>query len=223
LQPHDLLGDRPTVTNAIRAQVSRRLAELCGLETTRVDIRGPRPCRHPAVRIANCVVAALLALALLVGGLLVAVEIVVAGFGRRPWVLPHDHWYRSARLRSWESAPPRWIFIALVAAGLGLLLLLQFARRRPVALPLTAGTAPADLGRRSLERSLTRAATGVDGISAARVKVDGQRGEVTVTTNRRQAGDLEPRVSAALERRVQALGLAHAPAVRVKVNARGDR
>ncbi len=174
------------------------------------------------MRIANRVVAALLALGLLVGGLLVAVEIVVAGFDRRPWVLPHDEWYRSARLRSWESAPPRWIFIALVAAGL-LLLFLQLARRRPVALPLSPGAAPADLGRRSLERSLVRTASEVDGVAAAKVKVDEQRADVVARTNRRQAGDLQPRVADALERRMNTLGLARPPKVRVKVNTRGDR
>ena len=52
------------------------------------------------MRVVNRVIAAVLALALLVGGLLVAVEIVVAGFDRRPWVLPHDRWYASARLRT---------------------------------------------------------------------------------------------------------------------------
>jgi hypothetical protein len=174
------------------------------------------------VRVANRIVAALLALALLVGGILVAVEIVVAGFGRRPWVVPYDHWYRSARLRSWESAPPRWIFIGLVVAGL-VLLFLQLARRRPTVLPLAAGGAPADLGRRSLERSLGRTAAGVDGVAGAKVKVGPERAEVAATTNRRQAGDIQPRLAAALDERVRSLGLARPPTVRVKVSTRGDR
>ncbi len=174
------------------------------------------------MRVINRLVAALLALALLVGGLLVAVEIVVAGFGHRPWVLPHDHWYRSARLRSWESAPPRWTFISLVAAGV-VPLFLQVARRRPTALALATGATPADLGRRSLERSLSRVATEVDGVSAARVKVDGERAEVAAVTNRRQAGDLQPRLAATLEHRLQTFGLARPPAVHVKVSTRADR
>jgi len=174
------------------------------------------------MRVANRVVAALLALALMVGGLLVAVEIVVAGFDRRPWVLPHDRWYRSARLRSWESAPARWIFIALLAAGL-LLLFLQLVRRRPTVLPLTDGAVPADLGRRSLERSLARTASDLDGVAAARVKIGEARAEVVATTNRRQAGDLQARVAEAIEGRVQSLGLARPPGVRVKVHTRTDR
>ena len=172
--------------------------------------------------IANRALAAVLALGLLVGGLLLAVEIVVAGFDRRPWVLPHDDWYTSARTRSWDSAPPRWIFIGLVVAGL-LLLLLQLARRRPNVLPLAPGEVPADIGRRSLEKALVREAARVDGVSAAKAKVDGDRAQVTAASNRRQTDDLEPTVTQALDRRMGALGLARPPEVRVKVHGRSAR
>lgn len=174
------------------------------------------------MRVANRILAAVLALALAVGGVLVAVEIVVAGFDRRPWVLPHDRWYTSARLRSWESAPTRWIFIGLVAAGL-LLLLLQLARRRPATLALAPGAVPTDLGRRSLEKALVREATRIDGVGAAKAKVDEDKVQVVATSNRRQTADLEPTVAQALDRRMAALGLARPPAVRVKVHGRGDR
>lgn len=174
------------------------------------------------MRIANRVLATALALAVLAGGLLVAVEIVVAGFDRRPWVLPHDDWYTNARQHSWEAAPTRWIFIGITAAGL-LLLFLQLARRRPTALPLTPGALRTDLSRRSLERSLVREATKVDGVAAAKARVRDDRAEVTASSNRRQTADLEPAVAQALDRRMGALGLARPPAVRVKVQGRGDR
>ena len=171
------------------------------------------------MRIVNRVLAAVLALGLLVGGLIVAVEIVVAGFDRRPWVLPHDDWYRSALQRTWESAPPRWIFIGLIAAGL-VLLFIQIARRRPTALALTPGAVPADVGRRSLERSLAREATSVDGIAAAKAKVRKDKADVVASSNRRQTDDLAPVVSQVLDRRMAAVGLARPPAVRVKVQGR---
>ena len=174
------------------------------------------------MRIPNRVLAAVLALGLLVAGLIVAVEIVVAGFDRRPWVVPHDDWYRSARDRTWNSAPPRWIFIGLVAAGL-VLLFLQLSRRRPTALPLTPGAVPADVGRRSLEKSLAREAQSVDGIAAAKAKIGKEKAAVVASSNRRQTGDLEPVVSQALERRMAAIGLARPPGVRVKVQGRSDR
>jgi hypothetical protein len=174
------------------------------------------------MRIANRVLAAVLGLALLVGGLLVAVEIVVAGFDRRPWVLPHDDWYNSARLRSWDDAPPRWIFIGLVVAGV-LLLLVQLARRRPTALAMTPGAVPADIGRRSLEKALGREAARLDGVAAAKAKVREDRADVVASSNRRQTGDLVTTVTQALDRRMGALGLARPPAVRVKVHGRSDR
>ena len=174
------------------------------------------------MRVANRVLAAVLALALFVGGLLIAVEIVVAGFDRRPWVIPYDDWYTSARLRSWESAPPRWIFIGLAAAGLALLIS-QLARRRATTLALTSGGVPADLGRRSLEKSLVREASRVDGVSAAKAKIKDDRAEVVASSNRRQTDDLGPRVTQALYRKVGALGLARPPAVRFKVNGRSSR
>jgi hypothetical protein len=174
------------------------------------------------MRVPNRILAAVLALALFVGGLLVAVEIVVAGFDRRPWVLPHDRWYTSARLRTWDSAPPRWIFIGLIAAGL-LLLFLQLARRRPTAFSLTPGAIPADVGRRSLEKALVREATRVDGVTAAKVKVGDEKADVVASSNRRQTDDLGPRVTQALDRRLSTVGLARPPAVRVKVQGRSDR
>lgn len=173
------------------------------------------------MRIANRVVAAVVALGLLAGGILVAVEIVVAGFDRRPWVLPHDDWYESARERTWESAPARWIFIGLIAAGL-VLLLMQLARRRPTALALTPGAIPADLSRRSLEKALVREARRVDGVSAAKAKVREDRADVVASSHRRQTADLQPAVTSALDRRMGALGLARPPAVRVKVQGRGE-
>ena len=174
------------------------------------------------MRVANRVLAAVLALALFAGGLLIAVEIVVAGFDRRPWVVPHDDWYTSARLRSWESAPPRWIFIGLVVAGLALLLS-QLIRRRPTSLALAPGGVPADLGRRSLEKSLVREASRVDGVAAAKVKISDERADVVASSNRRQTDDLMPRVTQALDRRMDALGLARTPSVRVKVHGRSSR
>ena len=171
------------------------------------------------MRIVNRVVAAVLALALLVGGVLVAVEIVVAAFGRDPWVVPHDGWYRGVLEHSWDDGASRWVFIGLVLAGL-LLLGLQLAHRRPVTLPLSSGGAPADLGRRSVERSLVRAATAVDGVSRAKVKVSAERADVVATTNRRQAEEIRPRLADAVERRVRALDLARAPQVKVQVEGR---
>ena len=178
------------------------------------------------MRVVNRVLAAVLALTVLAGGVLVAVEIVVAAFGRDPWVVPHDRWYRSVLENSWDDDATRWVCIGLVVAGL-VLLALQLMSRRPLALPLAAppaaGGAPADVGRRSMERSLVRAAGAVDGVSRAKVRVSADRAEVVASTNRRQADELRPRLAQAVEGRVRALGLARTPQVKIKVEGGSDR
>lgn len=171
------------------------------------------------MRVVNRVLAAVLALALLVGGVLLAVEIVVAAFGRDPWVVPHDRWYRNTLGHSWDDDASRWVFIGLVLAGLALLAL-QIVRRRPGTLPLSTGGAPADLGRRSMERSLVRAATSVDGVSGAKVRVSAERADVVATTSRRLAEEVRPHLAEAVERRVRALGLAREPQVKVQISGR---
>lgn len=174
------------------------------------------------MRVVNRVLAAVLALTLLVGGVLVAVEIIVAGFDRRPWVLPHDRWYVSARLRTWDSGPARWTFFALTAAGLALLVL-QVARRRPATLPMAPGAVPAAVNRRSLERSLVREASRIDGVATAKARIGEERADVVAVSTRRQTDDLVPRITEALDARLRALGLARPPAVKVKVEGRAPR
>ncbi len=167
---------------------------------------------------------AVLALTLMVAGVVVPVEIVVAAYDRSPWLIPHDQWYRSARENSWDAPAARWLFIALVVAGL-MLLGLQFLRRRPATLELgqhDEGGSPADLSRRSLERSLVRTASAVDGVAAARAQVTPNHARVTVSTTRRQPGDLRDRVSQGVERRIRGLGLVRTPPVSVRVRSRGD-
>lgn len=175
-----------------------------------------------SVPVARKIVSAVLGLALLAGGVVVTIEIVVAAYNRRPWVLPHDRWYRSGVEHSWQSAQARWLFIALALGGL-FLLAVQLVRRGPAALPLAPGGSPADLSRRSLERSLVRTATSVDGVAGARARVSRRQTEVTARTNRRQADDLQPRVVAEVDRRLHGLGLAAVPPVTVKVQRRVDR
>lgn len=171
-------------------------------------------------RLLHRAVAAALALALLLGGVVVAVEVVAAGLGRGPVVLPHDAWYREGVANAWRSDEATWFFLALAAAGL-VLLALQVARRRPDALPL-GGASRAELSRRSLERSLARCAERVDGVASARARVSPARASVEAATNRRLVKDLEPRVAEATAARLRAVGLPDT-AVAVAVKAREER
>lgn len=176
------------------------------------------------MRLFNRLVAVALALFLVVGCVLVAVEIVVAELGNDPWVIPYDRWYEDARAHDWSSGwSLRWFF-ALTALGL-VLLLLQLARRRPAALPMKVGRTehPAAVSRRGIERSLGRAVGRVDGVASAKARV--KRGSVRVkaTSNRRQPGDLESRIGEAARQRLSSLGLAQPPSVAVRLQHRGQR
>lgn len=171
-------------------------------------------------RIVNRIVAAAVALALIAGGAVVALEITVAALGREPVVLPHDRWYVNGRSHAWASPSSRWFFAAVALAGLALLLL-QLARRRPEALALRNDRGSAtEVSRRSLERSLQRAATNVDGVASAKAHVSPARAHVEAATNRRLAKDLEAAVADAAAARLRATGLADtAVAVEVKVRS----
>lgn len=175
------------------------------------------------MRIFGRIVAALLALALLVGALLVAIEILVAGLGRPPLVIPYDTWYRGATTNPWSSPVIRLVLVGLVIAGL-VLLFLALAGRKPLALPLqrTGDRVDADVTRKSLEQSLTRAAQDVDGVSGARVAVAKRRALVRATTNRRVEGDLRTEVAEAVERRLASVPLRDPLDVSVNLRTRAQ-
>lgn len=170
------------------------------------------------MNVINRVLAVAVALALAVGGFVVAVEIALVGVGGGPWVLPYDDWYDSARRNQWESSGPRGLFIGVCAAGV-VLLVLQVVKAAPRSVPLEEGCSGAGLSRRSLERALARTAGRIDGVSAAKASVDRNRTRIVVDTNRR-TGDLRPPVEKAVQDRLHSLGLARLPKVDVAVNKR---
>lgn len=90
------------------------------------------------VRVINRALCAVLALALLVAGLVVISEIVLAGLNRGPWLVPHDRWWRWATTTAWSDRGARLLFAGLVLAGL-VLLTLEAWRRRSSSLPLAPG------------------------------------------------------------------------------------
>ncbi|HEX2701788.1 MAG TPA: DUF6286 domain-containing protein [Acidimicrobiales bacterium] len=172
-------------------------------------------------RIVNRALAAVVALTILAGGLVVAVEIAAAAAGRPPVLLPHDRWYADGRTHAWSSASARWLFAGLAAAGL-VLLLLQLAGRRPQALVLRDHDGGStEVSRRSLERSLQRTTARVDGVASARAKVSPAKAHIEAASNRRLPKDLEPAVADVAAARLRATGLGGtAVAVDVKVRDR---
>ena len=116
--------------------------------------------------------AALLALALLLGSLLVIVEVVVAAAGRGPWLVPYPEWTTWMQQRGWNDRVVRAILVGLVVVGL-LLLFLAVRRGKPATLPLRGRTPGVDVkaSRKSVERSLVAAASRTSGVTGADASV----------------------------------------------------
>ena len=174
------------------------------------------------MRLVNRLVATLLAAALMAGGILLAIEVVIGYYlDRESWLLPYDRWYREARDTTWSD--PAVVFTFVVIGLVGLVLLgLQLARRRPTTVPLapTSDHVHADVNRRSVEHSLERAAARVDGVAGAKARLRGQRAVLRVSTNRRMLGDLRARVTRQADGVLDELGLARRPSVQVALRSR---
>ena len=91
-----------------------------------------------AATITNRVLSALLALVLVVGGLLVAVEIVLAQLGRPALLIPWSAWASWLGGQTWDTSTVRLVLAGLVVVGLVLLILaLRPGKPRRLALPAT--------------------------------------------------------------------------------------
>lgn len=176
------------------------------------------------VTLVNRVLAALLALAMLLGGLLVAIETVLALLGRQHWLVPHEQWAAWLDGQTWESTTVR--MTCVVAVLLGLLLLVVAARRgKPSILALPSGNAPGvyvQVSRRGVEKTLADVAREVEGVDEARASATRRRVTVQATAGGPTSG-LADTVSAAVESRLAALGLASSLRPRVRISRRSSR
>jgi hypothetical protein len=176
------------------------------------------------VRIVTRLVSALLALALLVGGLLAAVEILAAGLGREDHlVVPWRDWREELLETPWEDYVVRVVLAATLAVG-SLLLFLLLARRRPTAVRLADRSqgATAELDRSGLERHLASRLRRVDGVGGVGVRVRGGKARVSAVTPARDTAPVEASVRNAAERALGELGLASPLPVRVAVSSRRE-
>ena len=156
----------------------------------------------------NRVVATLLALALLLGGLLAAAEIVLAAIGRPSWLVPHERWSTWLGDQTFSGAVVRLVLVGLVILGL-LLLIAALRRGKPGSLPLAARTdgVRVTTSRRGVERSISTAASRADGVRSARAKVGRRTVRVKTSTAVRSPGELQQPVTAAVTERIEELGL----------------
>ncbi len=176
------------------------------------------------MRIVDRVLSAVLGMALLVAGLLVAVEIVVAALGRSPWLVPHDHWAEWASTTSWSDPGLRVLFAGLIVGGVALLVV-EGARRRPEVLALAAQGpgVVAVLERREVERWLVERVEGVEGVADAGVRISNGRTLVAATSVGRDTTTVEPGIREVASDSLESLALDRPTRLTVRVRPRQER
>ncbi|MFC9255254.1 DUF6286 domain-containing protein [Amycolatopsis thailandensis] len=160
--------------------------------------------------------AVLVALVVLAGSVLAAAVAVQTIIGEKPWI-SYDAVASALHGTRWSD--PLTAIVGGGVALIGLLLLMSaIVPGRPTVLPLDGGP---DTGasRRSYRSTLRVAASTVDGVSAAKLKLKRRAIVSVVTTGRTNTAGLADAVRAAIEHRLSQIGPATVPAVRVRVKA----
>jgi Family of unknown function (DUF6286) len=179
------------------------------------------------VRLINRLLAALLAVAVVVLGVLVVIEVVHHWYSSTTAVLHWRHAYSWAQRTHWTQGSIRTTCVLLVLAGLVLLVLelRPAAVSRLAADPDQTDTSGIDTGftRRGVSAAVRSAVQDVDGVRSARVTVGRRRVVVTATTAARDqaaADGFRDPVSAAAQQRLAELRLRSTPSVSVSVTPR---
>ncbi len=176
------------------------------------------------MRVVERFLSLLLALAVIAGAILLALEVGWAVAGKQPLLVPWPGAYTSGTTNSWDSTPARILAVVLIAVGL-LLLLAELKPRRASRLAMVGSdpTIDAAITRRSLRSSLLNGAKQVDGVSGAKVTVSTRKATVKAVsrlgspeTARGLTGELET----TLQGRLDALQLAKPPRLRARVSPR---
>lgn len=179
------------------------------------------------MRIVERVLSLLLALALVVGSVLLALEVAWAVARKAPLLVQWHGLLRSGRADAWDTAPVRTTAVVVAVVGL-LLLLVALKPRRAPRLPLATADDHVDaaLTRRSLRSVLVGAASRVDGLSGARATVSRRRASVTATSrlgSPETAKDLTDQLQQRLQETLDDLQLTRTPRLKARVLTRTGR
>nr|WP_246380681.1 Asp23/Gls24 family envelope stress response protein [Micromonospora jinlongensis] len=174
----------PALAEAVRVAVSERVAAETGVGVAAVTITvddllvpgvdsagARRPVRRPEADMPtiNRAATVLLAVALLAGGVLLAVQALLVALGRPASLLARTGWYDALTSTRWHDPEVRAVAGGAVLLGL-VILTAQLRRWTPVRLRIDERNGW-HLRRRCLERRLTEAAATVPGVRQARVRV----------------------------------------------------
>jgi hypothetical protein len=177
------------------------------------------------MRLVNRPLALILAAALVAASIVIIVEVIGIAAHRSPLLVHWSTWYHWGGKTRWDAFVVRvWSAILIVVGALALVL--ELKPRRVTLLSLRPGDDATDaaITRRSVAGTLRAAATGIDGISSAKVKVRHRRASVTAASaarGRPAATALTEPVTQALRGRLDSLDLRHPPRLKVRVVPRG--
>ena len=177
------------------------------------------------MRLVNRPLAFILAAALIAASIVIIAEVIGFAAHRSPLLVHWTTWYHWARGTRWDALVVRvWSAILIVVGAL--VLILELKPRRVTRLPLRSydDAIDAAVTRRGLAGMLRAAATGIDGISSATVRVRRRRANVTAASAARgqpAATALTEPVTQTLRSKLDSLDLRHPPRLKVHVVPRG--
>lgn len=176
------------------------------------------------MRIANRLLAFVVALALLALGVIVIIEVISARSGASPVVIGWHSILSWGQRNTWKATSVE--LACVISAVFGLVLLLpQLRRRRPTRLTVKAGGGATDaaLTRKGVVVTVRGAVADVEGVSSSQVKVSHRRIRVAATssaTTSETADSLRSQVKDAAQRAVDELKLTANRRLRVTVATR---
>ncbi|MGF7235399.1 MAG: DUF6286 domain-containing protein [Frankia sp.] len=178
------------------------------------------------MRLANRVLALVVAVALVVFAVLFTIEVVARVTDNGPVLIHWDHFYAAGRRNVWDDTGPRIISSVLVAIG-AILVLLQLKPRRVSRYPLRGQdpTVDAAVSRRGMSHILSAAATGIDGVTAARTTVRGGRAVISAriaARGRDHVVGIRQEVEAAVKKRLTEMALRRELRVTIRVRQGRD-
>lgn len=175
------------------------------------------------MRIANRLLAFIVAAAIVVVGVILIIEVIAVRSGAAPVIIGWHSILNWGRSNTWKATSVE--VACAITALVGLLLLLpQLRRRRPTRLTVASGDATnAALTRKGVSASVRGAVNDVEGITNTRVKVKHRRIAVTATSYAATDGtaaELKTEVKQAAQTVVDGLQLTSKRRLKVRVDSR---
>jgi hypothetical protein len=175
------------------------------------------------MRFVNRLLGAVVAVALVVAGALVVIEVLAASFNASAVVV---HWrvaLRWARQITWDTSVVQSTCVLMAAAGL-ILVVLELKPRRRRRFTVKSEATDAAFTRRGVKAAVQSAVGEMDGIDATAVSVRRRRIRVRATTTAvapESAASLEESVRSTAQSQVASLELDPAPRIVTTVGTRG--